>query len=129
MTASPDLSLLAELRAAGLHLAPLPGGQVNVSPAKCITPEIRARIVRRKPELLAALALEAELIERVRDMAARWKYTEEELGEALALAYADPAGWLRSVMADEQHEARAARNGCAWPPASFAVPAAVGAGA
>lgn len=120
MSIAPDLHLLTELRAAGLRLAPLDDGRVHVGPPERITPEIRARIVSRKPALLAALAFELELAERIRAMGARWQYCADDLAEAMTLAHADPVTWLQMVAADEQHAARAARAGCPWPPASFA---------
>lgn len=38
---------------------------------------------------------------RVRAMATRWQYSQEELLDALAGAAADPAGWTSVVQVDE----------------------------
>ena len=47
-------------------------------------------------------AKDSELFVRIRAMAARWGYADDELAEALRLAKADPVGWLRLVEHDEK---------------------------
>lgn len=48
---------------------------------------------------------------RIYRMADRWQYTDDELAEVLALARANPAGWLRAVALDERREAEFRRAG------------------
>jgi hypothetical protein len=55
--------------------------------------------------------LDAELERRIRTMARRWRYTEAELHEVLALAADDPARWLLAVNLDE----RKFGTGEEWP--------------
>lgn len=100
MSVAPDLVLLAEIQAAGLHLTLRPGGKVNAAPIERLTPELRERIVTHKPALLAALDLER----RIRAMATRWQYTPADLTEVLELARQNPAKWLAAVALDERRE-------------------------
>lgn len=44
---------------------------------------------------------ERDLTDRVRAMASRWGYADDELAEALRQAEADPVGWLQLVEHDE----------------------------
>lgn len=53
-------------------------------------------------EQQATAAAGRALAERIRQMARRWGYGDVELAEALTLAEADPAGWLRLVECDER---------------------------
>lgn len=48
--------------------------------------------------------LEPDLEQRIRAMAARWQYTDEELNAALNGAKSDPDGWRAVVKADENSE-------------------------
>ena len=98
MSAVPDLSLLADLRAAGLSLTPAPDGRVTVTTREGLTSVLRGRILNNKPALLAALDLER----RIRGMAKRWRYSAEDLTETLEAAQQDPAQWLTCVAADER---------------------------
>lgn len=106
MNAAPDMALLAELRGKGLRLAPLDGGRVHVAPRERLTAELRARILDCKPALLAALEAERlaalDLARRVREMAARWQYSPDELVWALEAAERDSAGWHLCCAADEE---------------------------
>ncbi len=92
------MSLLADLRTAGMELAPRPDGRLNVKPRELLTPQRRQAILEHKPALLAALVLE----QRIQQMAARWSYDADDLTEALAGARTNPAGWLAAVEQDEQ---------------------------
>lgn len=56
-------------------------------------------------------ALPVQLEMRIRTMAKRWRYTDEDLVEVLALAKADPHGWLLTVNSDE----RRFGTGTEWP--------------
>jgi len=106
VSAAPGLVLLAELRAAGLTVQPQGAGRVFVEPRERLTPELRARILERKPALLAALEAERvaalDLARRVREMAARWQYSRDDLAEALEAAQRDPSAWLACCLADER---------------------------
>jgi hypothetical protein len=105
------MMLLAELRAQGLCLEPREGGRVHVTPRERITATLRARIVNRKPELLAAL----DLARRIRVMGARWDYTADDLTWALDAAERDPAAWLIGCAADEAQANTAARASMKYP--------------
>jgi hypothetical protein len=111
------MSLLADLRSAGMELAPQPDGRLNVKPRELLTPERRQAILTHKTALLAALALE----QRIREMGTRWGYDADDLAQALAGACENPAGWLAAAEQDEQmHELslQAGRNGVSgrkWP--------------
>ncbi|MGC4028932.1 MAG: hypothetical protein QM696_08675 [Steroidobacteraceae bacterium] len=117
MSAAPDMGLLAELRAEGLRLSLLAGGNVNVAPRERVTPEVVARVRAHKPALLAALAAEqeaaCELARRIRVMAVRWQYDPEDLAWALEAAQRDPGGWLVAVRHDEELHRRLGRIGLA----------------
>lgn len=115
MSAVPDLSLLADLRAAGLNLTPTADGRVNVTPRERLTPTLRGRILDNKPALLAALDLER----RIREMAQRWGYSAEDLTETLELAQQDPARWLTCVAADERLAGKLDRAGTPFIPQSW----------
>jgi hypothetical protein len=54
---------------------------------------------------LAAEPETARLEMRIRAMAKRWQYSEEDLTLALHAASVDRAGWLTAVTFDEQREA------------------------
>lgn len=105
------VALLAELRAAGLHLEPSAGDKVHVRPLELLTPERRQAILSNKPALRAVLTLE----QRIRSMADRWQYTDADLAEALEGAAADPAGWLAAVQDDEELTAKCLRACIRWP--------------
>lgn len=49
-----------------------------------------------------------DLTRRLRAMASRWHYADEEVAEALRQAKTDPTGWLQLV---EHEEALAGGNG------------------
>ncbi len=98
MSAVPDFVLLAELRAVGLNLTPLPDGRVNVTPRAKLTPALQGRILDAKPALLAALDLDR----RIRAMGNRWSYSVEDVEMVLGWAKEDPAIWLQAVAADER---------------------------
>jgi hypothetical protein len=57
------------------------------------------------------LTLAPDLERRIRAMAKRWRYTDAELAEVLALARENPAGWLRAVALDERREDEFRRAG------------------
>jgi len=92
------MSLLADLRLAGMELTSRPDGRLNVKPRELLTPERRQAILVHKPALVAALALER----RLREMAARWGYHADDLTEALAGVRTNPVGWLAAVEYDEE---------------------------
>lgn len=105
------MSVLAELRAAGLRLEAVDPDGVHVRPLGLLTPERRRLIVANKPAIRAALDLER----RIRAMAARWEYAPEELEWALEDAQRNPAGWLNCCAADEELTTKS-RNACvSWP--------------
>lgn len=105
------LSLLRDLRAAGLELEPRGHQDIHVQPRTALTPERRQLILMHKAELLATLDLEA----RIRAMAARWQYSPDDLAEAFTAASTDPAGWLVAVDQDEKFHRNACRAGMAYP--------------
>ena len=78
-------------------------------------PAVNDASIGRKRALLGAPGLG----HRIRKMAARWQYTDNDVAEALAAAAVDPTGWKMLVEDDEQHADRAVRAGHTWPPASF----------
>ena len=57
------------------------------------------------------LSLSPDLARRIQAMARRWRYTEAELAEVLALATHDPGAWLRAVAMDERREAEFRASG------------------
>lgn len=95
------VTLLQELRAAGLELESVGTGALGIKPKVALTPDRRRAVLEHKPELLAVLNLE----HRVKAMAARWHYDSDELADALKRAHADPAGWLLAVVMDEDRAA------------------------
>lgn len=111
MSAAPDLRLLANLQTAGLVLSPGAAGRLRVTPADKVTPELRARILARKPALLAALDLQR----RIRAMAQRWAYDADDLAYALESARENPAGWLACVVDDERRTDGSRDCGLRWP--------------
>lgn len=112
MSAAPDLRQLAEIQAAGLSVESPEAGRVRIAPRERLTPELRARIVACKPALLAALELER----RIRAMAARWKYTADDLAYALEDARLRPDAWLACCQWDEALAANLERGGVRYPP-------------
>lgn len=50
------------------------------------------------------LRLAPDLERRIRMMARRWQYSDDELTDVLASARRNPAGWLRAVALDERRE-------------------------
>lgn len=92
------MSILAELRGAGLHLEAKDGGTVHVRPQELLTPAHRRAILSHKPDILAASDLER----RIQAMALRWHYTADELAEALECSRGSPAAWLLAVKVDEE---------------------------
>jgi hypothetical protein len=105
------MTLLANLRAEGLHLEARGAGKLHVQPREALTPARRQAILAHKPALLAALGLEA----RIRAMAVRWDYAPAELVWALNAAAAEPAVWLDCVVADEESAAKQKRAGLELP--------------
>jgi hypothetical protein len=102
---APTVALLAELRGHGLRLSVGGDERVHVAPRAAITAELDAVIRANKAALLNALLAEqrqyADLPRRIQAMGHRWRYTVQELDEALAGARDDPAGWLRLCEMDE----------------------------
>ena len=93
------LTLLSRLRGRGITLSVTENGALRIeAPEGTLSPDVREWFRQRKPELIAALTLE----QRIRNMAARWEYSPEELAVALAGAASDPATWLAGVAWDEQ---------------------------
>ena len=88
--------MLAELRADQMTVE-LHGDRIVITPRDRITDQLRERVRYRRHELVEQLTLEL----RIRAMAARWKYSDDELTEALDGAIADPDGWRRWVDHDE----------------------------
>ncbi|MEQ1579175.1 MAG: hypothetical protein ABL964_01145 [Steroidobacteraceae bacterium] len=99
------LDLLRELRSVGLNLEAV-GDKLRVTPQGKLTPELRSRIVARKPDLFAAIDLE----HRIREMAMRWRYSLVELNDVLEKAHSDPEKWARAVALDEQREQEFGRD-------------------
>jgi hypothetical protein len=56
-------------------------------------------------------ALSADLEQRIRSMASRWKYSPDELADALAAARTNTAAWLSAVDFDERLHAKLTRAG------------------
>jgi len=111
VTAAPALELLAELRRQGLRLTPDGDQHLRIAPPEKLTPALRQRIVAAKPGLIAALRMQAGLARRVRAMAARWSYSDDDLAYALGDALDHPASWFACCEADELHHELAARAG------------------
>lgn len=57
---------------------------------------------QRIPEKSAPLP--TELRRRIEAMAARWRYSPDEIQDVLSRAQRDPAAWLRAVETDEGRE-------------------------
>jgi hypothetical protein len=74
------------------------GDAAKVKNWKPILAEHKARIVSR----LTLYPMPADLLHRIRTMARRWRYTEDDLLEVLSLAEADPHRWLLTVNLDER---------------------------
>ena len=60
---------------------------------------------------LAQPQLPVELELRLRAMAQRWRYTDDDLAEILNLARANPQAWLRAVALDERRQQEFRRGG------------------
>lgn len=58
----------------------------------------------------------AGLERRIHAMAARWRYSADDLAEALEGAQRDPAGWVTCCLADEQYAAALERAGMPFLP-------------
>jgi hypothetical protein len=101
------LALLERLQAAGFWLQPdLAAGRIVISPASALTEELRAQILEHKTALLRALTpLPPDLEQRIRAMAARWEYSNDDLVDVLQRARLDPASWTLAVEFDEDREA------------------------
>lgn len=50
------------------------------------------------------LSFTSDLEQRIRAMASRWQYSDNELADVIDRARVDPALWLRAVARDESHE-------------------------
>lgn len=92
-------ALLLQLRNAGLSVS-VDADQLVITPRGRLTDSLRTAIRQSKPELARAIA--ADLDDRIRAMAKRWRYSADELTEALNGAKTDPAGWLSWVERDER---------------------------
>lgn len=86
------------------------GAEVGMTPAAILaTPAIRTE----QRDLRIAESLEshgvqvatAGLERRIRAMAARWRYSSDELTEALEGVQRDPVVWVNCCLADEQYTA------------------------
>ena len=119
MSAAPEAELLASLRGLGLHLATCGDGLINAGPRDRVTEQVRSRIHENKPALLRLLECElcdhANLVGRIRAMAERWRYTEEDLGWAIEASRLDPPGWITLCEFDEGMADRASRAGMRFP--------------
>jgi len=113
------VSLLADLRGHGLRIALGVDGLLHVGPAASITESLDGRIRSGRDQLLQALQVERssreDLQRRIREMAQRWEYTEEDLAEALAAAEADPLHWSLACQFDEEAAARGRKVGRGHP--------------
>lgn len=111
--------LLAELRAKGLRLSMAVDGRLLVAPRASVTGELDALIRESRSQLIEALQAEKRglvaLQEQVREMAARWQYTLDEIEEALTCAAAEPEAWQRYCQMDEEMAATAKRAGRVFP--------------
>ncbi len=111
--------LLAKLRGQGLRLSVRFDGLLLVGPQASITAEQDRDIRDGKQLLLDALAEEqrmrADVMPRIREMAERWQYSEEELQEALAVAANDPGPWMQYCELDEEAAGKAEQVGRRYP--------------
>ena len=71
----------------------------------------QAQLKQLARRVTARAHLAPDLERRIRTMARRWRYTETELLEVLALAADDPPRWLLAVNLDE----RKFGGGEEWP--------------
>lgn len=100
---SPD-ALLADLQQRGLTIR-AEGNRLIVTPRNALTDELRDLLREAKPALLSLLhGYTPELERRLQAMARRWRYSDVELAEVLALARSNPSAWARAVTLDERRE-------------------------
>lgn len=111
--------ILGDLRRAGLRISAAADGRLLASPGAAVTPEQEALIRANKTALLDVLAAEelqvAAIHARVRAMAERWRYAEDDLAHVLEASRADPAGWEIVCSDDEVRADRARRAGMRYP--------------
>ena len=114
------LALLADLRAQGLRLSTSVDNRLLVSPRGAVTTALDERIRAGRHELLKALDVERrqreELQQRIREMAARWRYSADELADAMAASEQDPAAWRELCDRDEAGARLCERTGARYPP-------------
>lgn len=112
-------AVLAELRGNGLRLSVGFDDRLLVGPQASIT-QLQDTLIRsNKVALIDALRAEQQLVEelkpRIREMAQRWHYTEDEVAEAQAAAAGDPRAWLQFCQMDEEAASKAERVGRRYP--------------
>ena len=64
--------------------------------------------IRKIRRFARAPGFSCELEARIRAMAVRWKYTSDDLADALEDAHTNPAAWLSACDQDEQRAAKLA---------------------
>lgn len=103
MTAESAPVLLDEMRSEGFALTTTPDGRLQVTPASMLTAELRRDVRRRRDELLALIATEADpvLMRAVREFVTAFAGTE------VLSCKDDEHAWQRAAATKNQsHEGR-----------------------
>ncbi len=90
-------ALVFDLRDSSMTIE-LVSDQIVIAPCDRITDQLRGRVRYHRKEIIEQLRLE----QRIRAMADRWSFFDDELAVALAGAQSDPESWNTWTERDER---------------------------